>query len=174
MLYTLYGIGIIFLGLFIWSFIRAIKINRLGINDWRVGDMILLVDDRLPITLCARKCNPSFEPTAVLLRWNSKEAFLRLNDGSEWFLGLKYMKNLTNDGRKTFNNMETYMRTNKIPVDVIEAPQDKTFRYNGKLLSECSVEELEEALESVLVQDDFETAAKIRDEIYIRRLKNKD
>ena len=147
-----------------WEFLNKLK-------KYQVGDIIEIIDFNQRIHNIASYFNPSKEPTGILLYWDKKKMVIRLMNGAEWVVEHHIVSNISYKDRIIYEDMEAYMDKHRIEKPKDGPEDDGLFRYNDKILTELSNEELEEALNVVVSDNDFKAAAEIRDEINKRKEK---
>lgn len=131
--------------------------KRHKIKNWKVGDIAMLRKLGTDVTFRACSCHPLGQPMVIILGWSYKEVYVSFYNGEKWYIKLKNIENISEEVRSKENRVSAHM-TGLYSEDPIV--KEGLAEQNNR-----SIAQLEELLDKATIEENFEAAAKLRDEI---------
>jgi len=150
---------------------------RKQLKKWKIGDSILLQDLSTEIMFSCCESHPNNQPIAILLGWSKREVLVSFYNKQRWYINFSNFRNLSYELRNKENRVNKYM-TALYEQDAKNIEKETSIEENKPTvvcnvdLEKLPLEELESLLIEASQREDYEIAAKIRDELTKRKVSN--
>ncbi len=142
-------------------------------NTWKVGDLVLLKKKRKnkDVWNLLRGSHPAGIPYALLIKWDLDKCCIESPSGSQYIVKTKTIINFADKNRNSLDSMDRFVDSvgGAIDVPLINKerliPSEEKLIFNGVHIQDMGEVELQSVLKQVVKDEDYETAAIIREEL---------
>ena len=167
-----------------WKFVKKewnLASTRRHVRKWRVGDILEVNNSAVELFHLAAEQHPYNYPWVTLIKWCEYEVIIKTAEEEVWYVEIGKVKNVALKQRQSVERMNKFIPKDQLeqsdlllkqatspplpPVELKTELKDGIYYINDIPLKDLVKEELEGVLEEVLGLEDYDLAAKIRDEL---------